>query len=195
MLMVSVLNLWNFVIFSSILILIFWLYRNPNCGKPIKFLSLKATLQSAKTVITFSEEASSFSSELTSYPKNSTLLKKLAWKSCLSVSRLLSQLGLSSTTYIFQTTQLTQQTSFNTSLIKPGPSSLILGDFNGHPQMRDSSQPQNQRGDAILDWIIDNDLHILNDGSATRTSRITGNAAPLTSPFVGATGQWKHLGD
>ena len=83
----------------------------------------------------------------------------------------------------------TQQTSFNTSLIKPGPSSLILGDFNGHSQMWDSSQPQNQRGDAILDWILDNDLHILNDGSATRTSRITGNAAPLTSPFVGATGQ------
>ena len=37
----------------------------------------------------------------------------------------------------------TQQTSFNPSLIKPGPSSLILGDFNGHSQMWDSSQPQN----------------------------------------------------
>ena len=41
--------------------------------------------------------------------------------------------------------------------------------------MWDSSQPQDQRGDAILDWILDNDLHILNKGSATRTSRITGN--------------------
>ena len=41
--------------------------------------------------------------------------------------------------------------------------------------MWDSLQPQDQRGDAILDWILGNDLHILNDGSATRTSGITGN--------------------
>ena len=36
-------------------------------------------------------------------------------------------------------------------------------------------QPQDQRGDEILHWILDNDLHILNDGSATQTSQITGN--------------------
>ena len=41
--------------------------------------------------------------------------------------------------------------------------------------MGESFQPQDQCGDKILDWILDNDLHILNDGSATRTSRITGN--------------------
>ena len=41
--------------------------------------------------------------------------------------------------------------------------------------MWDFSQPQGQLGDEILDWILDNDLHILNDGSATRTSQITGN--------------------
>ena len=69
----------------------------------------------------------------------------------------------------------TQHTSFNSSLIKPDPSSLILGDLNGHSQMWDSSQPRDQRGDEILDWTLDNDLHILNDSSATRTSRITGN--------------------
>ena len=69
----------------------------------------------------------------------------------------------------------TQHTSFDPSLIKPGPSSLFLGDLNGHSQMWDPIQPQDQRGDEILDWILDNDLHILNDGSATRTSRITGN--------------------
>ena len=69
----------------------------------------------------------------------------------------------------------TQHTLFNPLLIKPGPFSLILGDLNGHSQMWDSSQPQDQCGDEILDWILDDDLHILNDGSATRTSRITGN--------------------
>lgn len=30
-------------------------------------------------------------------------------------------------------------------------------------------------GDEILDWILSNNLHVLNDGSATQTSRITGN--------------------
>ena len=69
----------------------------------------------------------------------------------------------------------TQHTSFDPSLIKPGPSSFTLGDLNGNSQIRDSLQPQDQRGDEILDWALDNDLHILNDGSATRTNRITGN--------------------
>ena len=69
----------------------------------------------------------------------------------------------------------TQHNSFDPSLIKTGPSSLILGNLNGHSQMWDSLQPPDQRGNKILDCILDNNLHILNDGSATRTSRITGN--------------------
>ena len=64
----------------------------------------------------------------------------------------------------------TQHNSFDLSFIRLGPSSLILGDLNGHSQMWDPIQSQDQRGDEILDWILDNDLHILNDGSATRTS-------------------------
>ena len=71
----------------------------------------------------------------------------------------------------------TQHTSFNPSLIKPGPSLVILGDLNDHSQMWDSSQPHDQHGDEVLDWILDSDLHILNDGSATRTSRITSNGS------------------
>ena len=35
-------------------------------------------------------------------------------------------------------------------------------------------QPPDSRGDKILDWILDNNLHILNDGPLTQTSRITG---------------------
>ena len=63
-----------------------------------------------------------------------------------------------------------QHNPFNPSWIKSNPSSFILGDLNGY-----SFQPQDQRGDNIFDWFLDNDLHILNDGSASRTSRITGN--------------------
>ena len=72
----------------------------------------------------------------------------------------------------------TQHTSFDPFLIKPGLSSLILGDLNGHSQMWDSCQPQDQRGDEIFDWTLDNHLHILNGGCATWTSRITGNDSP-----------------
>ena len=45
----------------------------------------------------------------------------------------------------------TQHNSFDPSLIKPGPSSLILGDLSGHSQMWDPIQCQDQRGDEILD--------------------------------------------
>ena len=80
----------------------------------------------------------------------------------------------------------TQHYSSNPSLIKPGPSSLFLGDLNGHCQMWDSFQPQKQRGNEILDWILDNGLHIINDGSATRTSRTTGNESTHGISFCGS---------
>ena len=40
--------------------------------------------------------------------------------------------------------------------------------------MWDPLQSPGSRGDEILDWIHDNNNHILDDGSATWTSRITG---------------------
>ena len=61
--------------------------------------------------------------------------------------------------------------------------------------MWDSLQPQDQRGAKILNWILSNDLHILNGGSATWTSQITGYDSIPTSPSVGATSQQKHPGD
>ena len=69
----------------------------------------------------------------------------------------------------------TQHNSFNPSLIKQGPSSLILVDLNDHSQMWDLLQSQDQRDNEILESILDNDQHILTDGSATWTSQIAGN--------------------
>ena len=60
-----------------------------------------------------------------------------------------------------------RQNSFDPSLIKPSPTSIILGDFNGHSQLWNPLQPPDARGDKILGWILDNDLQILNDGSDT----------------------------
>ena len=87
---------------------------------------------------------------------------------------------------VYQPSTCTQHYSSITSLIKPGPSSLFLGDLNGHSQMWDSFQPQKQRGNEILDWILDNGLHIINDGSATRTSRTTGNESTHGISFCGS---------
>ena len=41
----------------------------------------------------------------------------------------------------------TQHNSFDPSLTKPGSSPLILSDHNVYSQLRDSLQPQDQRGD------------------------------------------------
>ena len=94
-----------------------------------------------------------------------------------------------STTSIYQIP--TQHTSFDPSLIKPGPSSYFLGDLNGHSQMWDPIQHQDQRGDKILDWILNNDFHILNNGSATRTSRIAGNDSTPDISLCGS--NWSEL--
>ena len=69
----------------------------------------------------------------------------------------------------------TQQTHFDPNLINPSPHSIIIDDFNGHSHLWDHVQPPNAWGNKIMDWIINKDLHILNDGFATCTSRITRN--------------------
>ena len=65
----------------------------------------------------------------------------------------------------------------NTEIIPALKSSLICGDFNGHSPMWDGVQPVDERGDAMVDWVTDKHLSILNDGSATRVNRETGNGS------------------
>ena len=69
----------------------------------------------------------------------------------------------------------TQQNSFNPSLIKPSLTSIILGNFNRHSQLWNPLQPPDFCGNEILNWVLDINLHVLNGGSATRTSSITSN--------------------
>ena len=70
-------------------------------------------------------------------------------------------------------TNLSEQT-FDGTLLHPNPRSLILADLNAHSQLWDPETPTDARGEAIVDWILENDLQILNDGSATRTSWANG---------------------
>ena len=70
--------------------------------------------------------------------------------------------------YIFN--NLTQETNFDPNLINPSPDFVIIGDFNGHYNLWDHVQPPDTQGDKITYCFINNDIHVLKDGSATRTS-------------------------
>ena len=65
---------------------------------------------------------------------------------------------------------ITQQNSFYPSVMQPTPTSIILGNSNGLSQLWNLLQHQVCQGDKTLDWILENDLHILHDGSARQTS-------------------------
>ena len=60
------------------------------------------------------------------------------------------------------------------SWIPLDPDSVHAGDFNGHTQLWDHIQPTDDRGEQILDWMLENNLTCLNDGTPTRINRGTG---------------------
>jgi len=62
-----------------------------------------------------------------------------------------------------------------TEIVTCNKDALIAGDFNGHSLLWDEVQPPDERGEDIINWVIDEDLSIANDGSPTRINRGTGN--------------------
>ena len=58
---------------------------------------------------------------------------------------------------------------------------ITAGDFNGHCGLWDDEQPSDSRGDYIVDWMLENDLSCMNDGSPTRINRGT---AGLSTPDI-----------
>ena len=56
---------------------------------------------------------------------------------------------------------------------------IIIRDFNGHSHLWDPIQPPDSRDKEQEEWIYDLNLHVLNNGSPTRTSCITGNNSSL----------------
>ena len=59
---------------------------------------------------------------------------------------------------------------------------IIMGDFNAHCEAWDEYQPQDIRGDALLDWVSENDFNIMNNGSFTRSNRSTNTQSPSSVP-------------
>ena len=121
---------------------------------------MKATPQSKKIETATLEVVFYFSFELTSCLSNCTLSKNLVWRSCPSISRLLNQLCLNCTMYNYETPQLN---IIHFAFLKSNQ--VLLHSFLA------TSIPLDQRCNEILDCILGDDLYILNDGSATRTSR------------------------
>ena len=67
------------------------------------------------------------------------------------------------------------------SWIPVNPNTIFAGDLNGHSKIWDDIQPTDDRGEDIADWMLDNNLHCINDGTPTRINRGTGG---LSSPDV-----------
>ena len=72
--------------------------------------------------------------------------------------------------------------------------SVYAGDFNGHSQIWDEIQPTDARGEQILDWVLENDLQCMNDGSPTRLNPGTGGFSTpdvtLVTPELGTKTKW-----
>jgi len=72
--------------------------------------------------------------------------------------------------------------------------SVYAGDFNGHSQIWDEIQPTDTRGEQILDWVLENDLQCMNDGSPTRLNPGTGGFSTpdvtLVTPELGTKTKW-----
>ena len=61
-----------------------------------------------------------------------------------------------------------QNVRLATKTIPSTSESIVLGDFNAHSPIWDQFQPPDERGEAVEDWIINNDMTVLNDGRHTR---------------------------
>jgi hypothetical protein len=79
----------------------------------------------------------------------------------------------------------------------PAPQFLLGGDFNAHSPLWDDSQTRDGFGTILEEWIMDNDLISLNDGSKTSVNCATsGESAPdvtLVHDSLVAGATWKQL--
>ena len=82
----------------------------------------------------------------------------------------------------------TQETRFDPSLLPSGPDSIIVGDLNSHSHLWDSAHggESDTRGQEIEDWLLDQDLTTLNDGSSTLTRKRDGKKSCPDLTVVGS---------
>jgi len=84
-----------------------------------------------------------------------------------------------------------QEISLELSSIPKAASSIIFGDFNAHHPIWDEVQPEDERGTDVVEWANVNSLSILNNGSVTRHSRVTGGSSSPDLTICGTTWEEK----
>ena len=62
----------------------------------------------------------------------------------------------------------TRQSSLDFDAFPSSPDSILLGDLNAHNHLWDPFQPQDTRGESLLDWAYEHDMGVMNNGSHTR---------------------------
>ena len=133
-------------------------------------------------------------SERASCSRNYTLSKNLAWRSCPFASTLLNQLGLISKMFIYQTPQpniihSTLLWSNQVLLHSFLAISMVTFKCGTHFNLKTSVATEVLTGSLIMIYTL------LMIAVLLKLVQSLVMVAPPTSPFVGATGQWKHLGD
>lgn len=164
----------------------FWLSRSKSYKNLTRLHLLKVTPQYKKIAITSFEVDSYFLHKQTSSLRNYIPSRKLAWRSSLFVYKQLNELGSNSLKYICLLILLikTRSILYSSSQHQLRLSLATLIDT----QLWDPLQHLDYHGNEILDRILNNSLHMLNDGSSTWTSCIAGNdSAPWHLP------QWQKL--
>ena len=68
-----------------------------------------------------------------------------------------------------------------TDALPSTPESIVLGDFNAHNLLWDHYQPRDKRGDLLLNWTLDHDLTIMNNGLHTRINTKARHDLPESS--------------
>ena len=65
------------------------------------------------------------------------------------------------------------KSEFDLSWIPVKKNSICAGDLNGHSRLWDDIQPEDDEGLRIVNWMLENNLVCMNDGSPTRINRGT----------------------
>ena len=87
-------------------------------------------------------------------------------------------------------TSFTNQLELALPIIPTASNAIICGDFNAHSTLWDDHAASDERGSQIEDWLIENELTVLNDNTPTRINPATGG---LSSPDVTLCGtNWSH---
>ena len=73
---------------------------------------------------------------------------------------------------------------FDPASLPTGRKVVIAGDLNAHSPLWDRSQPEDELGRNLEQWLLDHDMTVANDGTPTRVNRGTGGVSAPDVTFV-----------